>query len=57
LPQSKIQKWIEAIPYYIKEIIRLEGGNKYKEGRKRGEEKILYIRIKVIKKQSKSEAY
>jgi hypothetical protein len=38
--QSKIQKWIKAIPYYVKEIIRLEGGNKYKEGRKKGEEKI-----------------
>jgi trehalose-6-phosphate synthase len=39
LPQSKIQEWIEAIPHYVKEIIRLEGGNKYK-GRKKGEEKI-----------------
>ncbi|PMD53643.1 uncharacterized protein K444DRAFT_493812, partial [Hyaloscypha bicolor E] len=31
--ENKIQEWIEAIPYYVKEIIRLEGGNKYKEGR------------------------
>jgi hypothetical protein len=28
LPQSKIQEWIAVIPDYIKEIIRLEGGNK-----------------------------
>jgi hypothetical protein len=41
----------------VKEIIRLEGGNEYKEGRKKGKRKLLYIRIKVIKKQSKSEAY
>ena len=34
LPQEQIQKWIEAIPHHIKEIIRCEGGNKYKEGRK-----------------------
>jgi hypothetical protein len=34
LPQDKIQAWIERIPIHIKEIIRLEGGNKYAEGRK-----------------------
>ena len=28
LPQSKIQEWIAVIPDYIKEIIRLGGGNK-----------------------------
>jgi hypothetical protein len=28
-----------------------------KKGGKRGKRKLLYIRIKVIKKQSKSEAY
>jgi hypothetical protein len=33
LPQEKIQAWIERIPRHIKEIIRLEGGNEYKEGR------------------------
>jgi transposase len=33
LPQEKIQAWIERIPVHIKEIIRLEGGNEYKEGR------------------------
>lgn len=29
--QNKIRQWIEAIPHHIKEIIRLDGGNKYKE--------------------------
>jgi hypothetical protein len=40
LPQSKIQEWIEAIPYHVKEVIRLEGGNEYQEGRKKGQEKV-----------------
>jgi hypothetical protein len=34
LPQEQIQKWIEAIPHHIQEIIRCEGGNEYQEGRK-----------------------
>jgi len=34
LPQEKIQAWIERIPYHIQEIIKLEGGNEYKEGRR-----------------------
>ena len=33
LPQEQIRKWVEAIPRHIQEIIRLEGGNEYKEGR------------------------
>lgn len=33
LPQRQIQKWIERIPRQIQEVIRLEGGNEYKEGR------------------------
>jgi hypothetical protein len=32
LPQEQIQQWIRAIPDHIQEIIRLEGGNVYKEG-------------------------
>ena len=32
LPQEQIQQWIAAIPFHIQEIIRLEGGNEYKEG-------------------------
>jgi hypothetical protein len=30
--QACIQRWIERIPYHIQEIIRLKGGNDYKEG-------------------------
>ena len=33
LPQKQIQQWIERIPYHISQIIELEGGNEYKEGR------------------------
>ena len=33
LPQSTVQAWIERIPRHIQEIIKLEGGNEYKEGR------------------------
>lgn len=32
LPQEQIQQWISAIPHHIKEVVRLEGGNEYKEG-------------------------
>jgi transposase len=32
LPQEKIQQWITAIPDHIQEIIKLNGGNEYKEG-------------------------
>jgi transposase len=32
MPQEKIQQWIAAIPDHIQQIIRLEGGNEYKEG-------------------------
>ena len=33
LEQPRIQQWIERIPVHIREVIRLEGGNEYKEGR------------------------
>jgi len=33
LPQSTLQRFVERIPVHIKEVIRLEGGNEYKEGR------------------------
>jgi len=33
LEQKRIQAWIERIPRHIQEIIRLEGGNEYQEGR------------------------
>lgn len=33
MPQELIQGWIERIPRHVQEIIKLEGGNEYKEGR------------------------
>ncbi|KAG6018585.1 hypothetical protein E4U19_000168 [Claviceps sp. Clav32 group G5] len=33
LSQEKIRAWIERIPRHIQEVIRLGGGNEYKEGR------------------------
>lgn len=33
LPQERIQRWIERLPRHIEEVIRLEGGNEYQEGR------------------------
>lgn len=35
LPQEQIQALIERIPWHIEQIIQLEGGNEYKEGRKK----------------------
>ena len=32
LQQERIQRWIERIMRHIKEVIRLEGGNEYREG-------------------------
>jgi hypothetical protein len=43
ISQERIQAWIKKIPEYIQEIIRLDGGNKYKEsktGRKRNPDRI-----------------
>jgi hypothetical protein len=34
LLQLQIQAWIERILFHIQEIIKLDGGNKYKEGRR-----------------------
>jgi transposase len=39
MPQEKIQAWIERIMVHIQEVIRLEGGNEYKEGRLKGKVK------------------
>jgi ferric-dicitrate binding protein FerR (iron transport regulator) len=33
LKQERIQAWIERIPRHIQEVIRLEGGNEYREGK------------------------
>jgi len=39
MPQEKIQAWIERIMIYIQDVIRLDGGNEYKEGRLKGQAK------------------
>ncbi|EED15643.1 conserved hypothetical protein [Talaromyces stipitatus ATCC 10500] len=33
LPQNQIQDWIEHLIRHVQEVIRLEGGNEYCEGR------------------------
>jgi hypothetical protein len=48
LSQDQIQRWIERIPIHIQEIIRLEGGNEYKEGRKYFKKSFVGRRIKGI---------
>jgi transposase len=40
LSQKKIRQWIERIYWHVQEVIRLRGGNEYKEGRKKGQEKV-----------------
>jgi hypothetical protein len=32
MEQVRIQRWIERVPQHIQEIIKLEGGNEYREG-------------------------
>lgn len=34
MAQERIQSWIECIHRYIQEVVRLKGGNEYKEGKK-----------------------
>ena len=34
--QKRIQEWIERMPRHIAEVIRLRGGNEYREGREGG---------------------
>jgi transposase len=46
LPQEQIQEWIAAIPRHIQEIIRLEGGNEYKEGKQGYKRTWAGLRIK-----------
>ena len=40
MPQEKIQAWINRIYDHVQEVLRLKGGNNYKEGRKQGEERL-----------------
>ena len=47
MPQEKIQAWVERILIHIKEVIRCEGNNLYKEGRKAGQESLEYTELEV----------
>jgi hypothetical protein len=46
LEQERIQAWIECIEPHIKEIIRLESGNHYHEGRQRRQEKRQQLAVR-----------
>ena len=35
LTQERIQAWIERITEHVQQVIKCEGGNEYKEGRKK----------------------
>ena len=37
LSQKRIQRWIERMSRHIVEVIRLKGGNEYREGREGGD--------------------
>lgn len=39
LSQERIQMWIERVERHVKEVVKLDGGNEYQEGRLKGEEK------------------
>jgi hypothetical protein len=49
LPQEQIQAWIERIPVHIQEVIRLEGGNGYKEGRCGEKKHVSWLKGKLSK--------
>jgi hypothetical protein len=33
MDQARIKAWIERLPIHIQEVLRLEGGNEYKESK------------------------
>ena len=33
LTQKRIQRWIERMPTHLRQVIELNGGNEYREGR------------------------
>jgi siroheme synthase len=39
MSQERIQAWVERIIQHVKEVIRLDGGNEYCEGRLKGKAK------------------
>jgi transposase len=43
ISQERIQEWIKRIPEHVQEVIRLDGGNEYKEsksGRKKNPDRV-----------------
>ncbi len=46
LDQSRIQDWIQRINRHIKEVIRLDEGNEYREGKAGGESDIRALMMK-----------
>jgi hypothetical protein len=40
MPQEHIKAWIERIIVHVREVIQLEGGNEYQEGRFKGKSKL-----------------
>ena len=61
LPQANIQVWIEGIMANIKRVIKLEGGNEYKEGRNtkrayRGLRKVGYLPYHQHRRQQDEQA-
>ena len=40
LTQERIQAWIERIVEHVQQVIKCEGGNEYKEGRKKGRDEM-----------------
>jgi hypothetical protein len=49
LPQKQIQAWIERIVVHIQEVIRLEGGNEYEEGRCGEKKHVSWLKEKLSK--------
>jgi hypothetical protein len=49
LPQAQIQAWIERIPVHIQEILRLEGGSGYREGRSGEKKHTIWLKGKLSK--------
>jgi hypothetical protein len=39
MSQERIQAWVEWIIQHVKEVIKLDGGNEYHEGRFKGKAK------------------
>ena len=48
LPQERIQMWIEGVYNNVQEVLRLQGGNEYKEGRAATIRQYKGLRIKGI---------